>query len=153
MAKGLWERTSTQLDIIQQAVEEQEGPDSFGWYSGGSADNQNDREDFQYLFRRGRILVRDEHVSDVQGILGLGADAVLQDDDTTDGLQALLVDDVTAALETLDAADLRILATPDHIMYVVSSPSCCPATEPEVVDTVDPVPPMERDTDLGDGVH
>jgi subtilisin family serine protease len=153
MAEGSRARTSAQLDIIQQAVEEQEGPDTFGFYTEGTNDNQGVREDFKYLFRRGRILVRDEHLPDVQGFLGLGDDAVLQDEDTTDGLQALLVDDVTLALEALEVADLRTLATPDHIMYVVASPSCCPATEPEVVDTVDPMPPLEDDEGLGDGVH
>ena len=152
MAEGSRARTSVQLDIIEQALEEQEGPGTFGYYTEGTNDNEGAREDFKYLFRRGRILVRDEHVSDVQGILGLG-DAVVDDEDTTEGLQALEVADVTQALEALEAADLRTLATPDHIMYVVASPSCCPATEPEVVDTVDPVPPLEDDEGLGDGVH
>jgi subtilisin family serine protease len=151
MAKGSRDRTSAQLDIIQQAVEEQEGPETFGYYTEGTSDNQGAREDFKYLFRRGRILVRDEHVPDVQRILGLGD--VIQDDDTTDGLQAFAVEDVTQALETLEAEDLRILATPEHILYLVASPSCCPATEPEVVDTVEPVPPLEGDETLGKGVQ
>ena len=154
MADQSRERTAAQLDIIERAVVEQAGAGSFGWYSGGSSDNQNEREDFQYLFRRGHILVRDEDVELVQEILGGGN--LVTDDDTTDGLQALTVadGDVTQALETLEREPLtpgpgdperprRILATPDHILYLTASPSCCPATEPEVVDSSVPVPDRE----------
>ena len=56
---GEWrERLSAQLDIIEETMVAQEGKDTFGFYSGGSSDNEGEREDFQYLFRRGYILVR-----------------------------------------------------------------------------------------------
>jgi subtilisin family serine protease len=149
---GDWrKRLSAQLDIIEETMVAQEGKDTFGFYSGGSSDNDGEREDFQYLFRRGRILVRDTDKDEVQQILGYGE--VVEDEDTSDGVQTLEVPDVTQALGTLEEHEpRRTLATPEHIVYVTASPSCCPATEPEVVDTSEPVPTWD-DSTLGEGAR
>ena len=149
------ERTRAQLEIIRAALEAEEGSDSFGFYTEGDGDNQGEAGDFQYLFRRERLLVRDEDVAQVRAILGDAEPIEETDDDEEDadadaeeepgtGLQTLAVPDVTQALNALERVTLRTLATPDHLLYVAASPSCCPATKPEPVTTLAPTPSIQH---------
>lgn len=144
-------RTRSQLEIVQRAV----GEENFGWYTGGEdADNQGDWADFRYIFRRFHVLVRDEEVERVRGILR-GAE-IVEDDNTTDGITQLRLpeeeSDVTQALRRLDREAAPGLATPDHILWVTPA-SVCPATEPEVVSKdAGPLPNLSGDCGGGHGV-
>jgi subtilisin family serine protease len=60
-------------------------------------------------------------------------------------------------LETLFEIDGALgegVATPDHILYVVSTPGkYCPATEPELPLNPQPLPPLNTNSDAGKGVR
>jgi hypothetical protein len=60
-------------------------------------------------------------------------------------------------LETLFEIDGALgegVATPDHILYVVGTPGkYCPATEPELPTTTDPLPAWNRDLEAGKDIR
>lgn len=103
---------------------------------GGEADTfprgwrDSDAEDSpEYIFRRGQILTRDEDVPRVLDALE-GQAARVREPNGVAGLARLEVDDTPTALERLDVALGRGVATPDHVVSVAPG-GRCPATEPE----------------------
>lgn len=89
-----------------------------------------DYADMVYMFRRGRILIRDRDLRRVRRALG----EVVQGEDRggINGLTALLVADTTEALATLDRELGTGVGYPDHVVHVTDGykGSACPATEP-----------------------
>ncbi|MCW2621288.1 MAG: hypothetical protein JWL64_890 [Frankiales bacterium] len=93
--------------------------------------------DIDFVYRRGRILVRDADLPRVQAIL---PGRVL--DPHINGLTVYTPD--LPVLEALDLVDNTLgkgIATPDHVLWVTVQ-SFCPAVEPSVPPpgTTDPVP-------------
>jgi len=114
------------------------------------------REDgvVHYLHQRDVILARDEDVSRVLDVLGVGA----RQRDRPSNTRGVTVIELPQegdfatteeALARLDIALGRGVATPDHVLWVCPA-GLCPATEPEVVPfRAEPSPGIS--TDLCDG--
>jgi subtilase family protein len=105
-----------------------------------------------YLYAEGQILVRDEYLGQVLGILEPETD---QDEvRTTPGRLRRVIAGVTLltlagerfptvleALEEIDRLLGRGIATPDHVLTVAGEGIPCPATEPqEAYDEIEPYP-------------
>jgi subtilisin family serine protease len=94
-------------------------------------------EGIEYLYRTGRVLVRDRDLARVQEVVGgTVVDANIR------GLTALELDgEVPRLLEELDRRLGKGVATPDHVMWVTVQ-CFCPAVEPSVPPkgAADPVP-------------
>jgi hypothetical protein len=97
--------------------------------------------ELDYLYRAGRILVRDTDVPRVLAIVGGGVDDAL-----VNGATAITPrgGDTQAALTAVDAALGVGVAAPDHVLYITPA-GCCPATEPETVGQNNPDPEVRRD--------
>ncbi len=120
------ERLGIQVELILSAIE------------GAAVYPPGRPADMEYLYVEGRILVRDEDLERVRAeVPGRVVDALVN------GLTAYAPEGLTtlAALAAIDAALGVGIATPDHIFYVTPR-SCCPATEPTPVPSVDPDPPV-----------
>lgn len=129
------ERLRGQIAII---LEELEG--AAVWPPGNTGE-------LDYLYRAGRILVRDPDLPRVLDVVqGVVADALVN------GVTAVtLADgDTQAALDVIDAALGVGVAAPDHVLYVTPA-GCCPATEPETVGSNDPDPAVREDPCCCDG--
>lgn len=103
-----------------------------------------------YMYRRGRILTRDEDLARVTEIVRGQVE-----DGGISGVSVLLVDDAMAALAEVD----RVLGAgrvfPDHVVHVTSlGGGACPATEPIPTAAKEPYPlrKCHRDCD-GRGVQ
>jgi hypothetical protein len=146
------ERIRRQIRIIQDAL----GDNNVGWDTGDTGDTGTDlaapdSADFRYLYHQGRILVRTDSLQSVQDIYPGGS--VIEQ---AQGLPVVLFrlpdqTDVMEAVSHLDAQLGEGVATPDHILYVTAGPDpvakgCCPATEPDVPSTLEPLPPVASDT-------
>lgn len=96
-----------------------------------------ERGEVDYLYREGRILVRDADLARVQQVVpGRVVDAHVR------GLTVYAPSvPVIEALRTIDAAVGRGVCTPDHVLWVTTK-SFCPAVEPIVPDkgAAEPVP-------------
>jgi subtilisin family serine protease len=142
------DKARAQIEIILEAL----GRDNVGWYSGPS----DDPADFRYLYRRGHVLVRDEHVGLVLEVLGGGQPVSPQQEERRTGVTLLALPGDRDVPETLDELDRRLdegIATPDHVLYVTGNAGCCPATEPEEPPADDPVPARSSDESDGKGVR
>ena len=113
-----------------------------------------------YLYAEGRILVRDEYLGQVLGILEPEADQdqVRTDPDRVRRVIAGVVlvtlgERFPAVLEALDEIDRQLgrgVATPDHVLTVAGEGRPCPATEPqEVYDEIEPYPSVCQDGGAG----
>jgi len=138
------ERVRIHLQIIADAL----GRENVSWNTGPS----DDPADFLYVCRPGHILVRDEDLGRVSAAVeGRVADNLV------DGLTLYELagdENIHAVLDRLDQ-ELGIgVATPDHILHVTPRPTggCCPATEPEVPTSNEPVPARSTDSCDGAGV-
>ena len=96
-----------------------------------------------YLYRRGRVLVRDADLDRVRDVLGL-TEGNAGDDPLINGVTALAVDDTQEALRRVDEALGTGVARPDHVFYVTPT-SLCPAIEPVPVRRDNPDPDIRRD--------
>src|SRR5437016_758376 len=108
------QRLKAQVDIILSTLE------------GAAAYPAPEDGAMEYMYRRGRILVRDGDLPRVQALLGGRAT-----DGLINGVSVFEPEDgdTQNALRLVDA-NLGIgVATPDHIFYVTPA-ACCPATEP-----------------------
>ena len=97
-----------------------------------------------YLYRAGRILVRDADVDRVRAALTRADESTEVGDALIDGVTALTVKDVITALAAVDAAEGTGVARPDHVLYVTPWQHC-PATEPVVAVQDNPDPDVRRD--------
>ncbi len=140
-------RLASQIELIEQRL-----PDVGVFPPNGGGG------DVEYLYRKGVILVRDEHVDLVRRVVG-GPDAVTQAprnfvvfDEVISGVTAVAVNDTVAALNAIDSQLGVGVATPDHVFYVCPA-TCCPADEPSNPEQDDPDPPVNTDEDCdGSGV-
>ena len=104
---------------------------------------QQEAGGLDYLYRRGRVLVRDADLDRVRDVLGLSVGNA-GDEPLINGVTALAVDDTQDALRRVDQAIGTGVARPDHVFYVTPA-SCCPATEPVPVLAANPDPDVRRD--------
>jgi subtilisin family serine protease len=92
------------------------------------------KNNVDYLYRKGRLLARDADVERVQRVVPSAQ--VVEHDDNLRGVTLLQFADEAGDIETVCAAVDRALGegvvTPDHIFYICVTASC-PATEPEEV--------------------
>lgn len=89
-----------------------------------------------YMFRRGRILTRDEDVPRVLEIVGgrVGEGGI-------GGVSVLVVDDAMGALAQVDQVLGSGVVYPDHVVHVTSlNGGACPATEPLPTKQAEPYP-------------
>lgn len=139
------ERIRGQVHIVVQALG---GKDRVGWWTAKG----DDPADFEYLYRRGHILVRDEALDRVRRVLDGGRRA----DNLIDGVTLLMLPDGLDAPEALERIDAELgagVASPDHVLYVTrGAAGCCPATEPELPPSTDPVPAVSSNLRDGSGV-
>jgi len=132
------ERTAAQIELVRQGL----GPDQVRWDSGDS----QEPADFNYLYRAGALLVRDRDLDRVASVVpGEVTDSLM------DGVSlfAPANGEPLAALDDVERALGRGVATPDHVVYVTPRGTCCPATEPEEPgdDLVFPRPAAADSTD------
>ncbi len=149
------ETLRTQVDIIRLGFDGQVELER-----GGSEDDA----DVQFLFRPGHVLIHAEDVGLVTAHFernqeiyrGVGEQA----SEPLDGLALFQLPprhgtgeiDVLGTLDELDRdPDLRVgIATPDHLLYVVPKPgNLCPATEPELPPSNNPVPGLNPNSKAG----
>ena len=103
-----------------------------------------------YMYRRGRILTRDEDLARVNEIVRGDVE-----EGGISGVTVILVEDAMAALAEVD----RILGAgrvfPDHVVHVTSQGGgCCPATEPMPTLHTQPLPLRENHANCdGSGVQ
>lgn len=144
--KQIREKIRGQVRIVIDALG---GPRRVGWAGSGKDD---DPADFEYLYRRGHILVRDAALKRVIRVLGGGRPS----DNLIDGVTLLALPSGMDAPEALDRIDAELgagVATPDHVLYVTRpTAGCCPAQEPDVPPSADPVPAVSSATRDGQGV-
>jgi subtilisin family serine protease len=137
-----------------QHVAESLREDDVWWYSEDDEGNRTeDPADFLYLYRRGRLLVRDEQVDLVRRVVDGEVEEGLVDGVTAIALPGGL--DTVEALQRLDRQLGVGVATPDTVLHVTRPVGgCCPAVEPEVAALDDPpVPPVDStERSLGKGV-
>ncbi len=90
-----------------------------------------DYGDMLYMFRRGRILVRDQDLSRVLAVPNVRV-RVPDVPDGINGLTVLEADDTLATLAAIDGALGTGVGYPDHVVHVTDGHggSACPATEP-----------------------
>ena len=104
-----------------QVVREQLGEEDVGWDS-------DDPADFSYLYREGKLLVRDRDLDRVRSVVdGEVVDSLVNGVSLFDPRGRGTED----ALQAIDAALGAGVATPDHVVYVTPTGGCCPASEPE----------------------
>jgi hypothetical protein len=122
----LRERVTTQIQIVRDQL----GPDDVAWDSDEPADSS-------FLYRSGNILVRDADLDRVRDVVGGEVR-----DSLVSGVTLLEPTgrDTLGALEAIDGALGRGVASPDHIVYVTPVSLCCPASEPEEPGTSTPRP-------------
>ena len=146
-------RTREQIDIVLEAHEGKVGVARGGRGDAGDARRRGgDDGDFDYLYRLEHILVRDADLDRVLEELGDGAAPAAA---LVNGLTRVAVPadlPVEDALARLDTAIGVGVATPDHILWVTPTHSLCPATEPEVPHTTEPVPALSWLENDGSGV-
>jgi len=151
------ETSRIQLGLVLEAFGK-DGVGGLSWDRGG---------DDSYLCHPGRVLVR---VSDVERLDGFFAERA----DTYDGggrVSKELVGDLVAydlpsrreegrpdvhlTLEEIDKVVGPGAVRPDHIVYVTPNGTgkLCPATEPDLPLGKGPVPPLNRNRDVGSGVR
>jgi subtilisin family serine protease len=125
-------RLQAQVDAILDQLE------------GAAAWPPDNAGELDYLYREGRILVRDADVARVLGRVGGSVvDAVIN------GVSAIEPGDgdTQFALGAIDEEFGVGVATPDHVLYIAPA-GCCPATEPEPVTQSNPDPEVRRDPSL-----
>lgn len=109
------ERLDRQIALILESID-------------GAAAHMIAPGELDYLYIKGRILVRDADLDRVSAVVpGQVIDALVN------GVSVYAPADLNTqeALATIDA-NLGIgVATPDHIFHVSGGSSCCPATEPD----------------------
>ena len=138
------ERVRGQVKLVVEALGER---NAAWWCVTG-----DDPADFEYLYRPGHILVRDAQLRQVAEVLDGGS--------AVDGLiSGVTLFQLPGGLDTHDALariDSELgpgVASPDHILYVTpATGGCCPADEPSVPSTPDPVPARSKDAGDGRGV-
>lgn len=131
-------RTAAQVEAI---VEKLGGPNVVGVVglaTGESSQPAKEREldpaaygDMVYMFRKGRILVRDEDLRRVGQALGLTGSADIKGG--INGLTVLEIDNAFDALSVVEGEFGLGVAYPDHVVHITGDTgrgSACPATEP-----------------------
>ena len=112
------------------------------------------KDDIEYVYRQATILVRDVDVPRVLDVLD-GA-AARRHESNVLGLTRLDIPADRSVEETcalLDDALGEGIGTPDHVLYVCPTRSCCPATEPEEVNPFpEPDPAVSSEPADGQGV-
>ena len=135
-------RQQAQVDRIISTYKDRVGRGPSDWRETG----------VQYLFRANRILVRDEYVSQVLGLL----DGSAFDRSLIRGVTSLLVqDDAAAAVENVRRRWGAGVATPDHLVSITPGEAgFCPAKEPDVVPGwATPDPGLSPDHAAGEGIR
>jgi hypothetical protein len=136
------ERVRGQVKIVLEAL----GPNQVEFH--GPTD---DPADFEYICRSGHILVRDSDLARV--LRELEGSQVA--DSLIGGVTLVALpagETVPTALAKLERTFGRGVATPDHVLYVTGSGTCCPAKEPELPGKHDPDPEPTKDAGDGSGV-
>ena len=120
----------------------------------------------QYLFRADRVLAPQADADLVGQALaeGFGLDAPPDRENPIEGLTVFTFPMRTAqnldeVVNSVNDTNGRVVASLDHIVHITSS-SCCPATEPQVVtrgdrdptDPPDPEPKVNSNSNAGNGV-
>lgn len=127
------ERTADQVDEIVQALGGRdavgvigERPDADGRLREADLDDPKDYGDMVYMYRRGRILVRDRDLPRALPVVdGRPVDGGVN------GLTVVSVADTRAALADLDRVLGVGVGFPDHVVHVTGwGGGACPATEP-----------------------
>ena len=164
------ERLDDQVAIIQGAMS---GVEVHLSDSGGDRDSPTGSDEPpprlaagapQYLYRGGRILVRDADLVRVDAVLGGDPTTIQSRVDTgaeadgprmVNGFTSYLVQGERTTQEALDIVDTELgvgVATPDHVLYITPA-GCCPATEPEQPGRTTPDPGVNPDPfSSGEGV-
>jgi hypothetical protein len=119
-------RTAAQVKIVLSSLK-------------GSAVHPEDPGAMLYMYRRGRILVRDADLPRVHELLRgkVGRSLI-------NGVTSYIVDDTQVALARIDRAHGVGVATPDHVVHIAPA-SACPATEIMPVDQENPDPDVRQD--------
>jgi len=123
-------RLKTQVDIILSELE------------GAVVYPPEESAEMEYVYRDGRILVRDVDLPRVQEVVGGRVVEPL-----INGVSALAPGDdfnTQTALQAIDAALGINIGHPDHAVWIVPA-SACPATEPNPVPHPNPDPAVRRD--------
>ncbi|WP_162251572.1 MULTISPECIES: S8 family peptidase [unclassified Nocardioides] len=144
------EKLRVQVGVIRRAFR----GDVAGASSRGG-ERAADDADTAYLFRPDHLLVRNDRREDFARFFEQRRDDFEEpmewpEDSVIDGLMLVPIpkrrDRMDSVLRTLDEMDREFgdgqVAAPDHILYVTSRPSMCPATEPEEPPTHEPWPPQ-----------
>ncbi len=123
-------RLKTQVDIILSELE------------GALVYPPEESAEMEYIYRDGRILVRDVDLPRVHEVVGGRVVEPL-----INGVSALAPGDdfnTQTALQAIDAALGINIGHPDHAVWIVPA-SACPATEPNPVPHPNPDPAVRRD--------
>jgi subtilisin family serine protease len=133
---------------------------------GGRHDSDEDDADDWYLCHSGRVLVQRDRLGDVDEYFarrthefdGTGnvahevGEVVLYELPARQDAAEHDIDDLLAQLDEIYGEGV---AAPDHIVYLTPNGGgqLCPATEPQVSGSLDPVPGRTADRDAGRGVR
>ncbi len=136
-------RLIEQMELIREAIPEL-GVDPPDWF-------ENPDQPLGCIFAQGYLLVRDEYIEGTAGLLRAEVHRGL-----TRGVTALRLPEGVSTLDALREVERAFgtrVAAPDHFVGI-TPPTRCPATEPAVVRSKTPVPPVSsHDTCRGAGVR
>lgn len=140
-----------QIDIIRHAFDEEIGV------------LYNADDEFEFIYHPARVLVRTEDAPELARYFEESGnyDGAGTSEEVIPGLSTYEIPPRARgegdALVTLDELDTNLrqgIATPDHMLYVVGNPGKpCPATEPLLPPSAEPVPALSKSPNAGKGVR
>lgn len=121
-------RKARQLELIIEAFRSDKGIEVVPYPAGRL-------EDAVFLYRKDTVLARDRDAGEIAEALGLSLTGKREADTSppVDGLYVIRLPDGRDAIAVLEELDERFgagTATPDHVLHITPTSSCCPATEP-----------------------